>query len=126
MTLQVELTATTDCECPVTANVAIYRRDGVKVTQLRSDNPVLSLERGGKVLARLDFGPLNLGNAHYVVSVGIYRVLDPMLQEESQRYDLLDRSYEFRVDGHPPIFSSVFQHRGTWTFEKSKLLKKAA
>jgi hypothetical protein len=100
---------------PVLPSLTIYRRcDGVVVTQNIGEPATIDVCAGETREARLDLGPLNLGNGEYVLSVALFRTLDLNEIDEPQRYDLIDRSYEFRVYGRPQMMRAVFQHPGTW------------
>lgn len=94
--------------------VAVYRLDGVLVSRHHADKCVsVHLTAGEPRTGLLEFGRLNLGDGHYVVSVGLFRTA----VTESERYDLIDRSYEFKVVATDPHFKGpVFHHESRWRF----------
>jgi hypothetical protein len=65
--------------------------------------------------------PLNLGNDTYVFSVGLFKTLDLLGVQPPERYDLTERSFEFRVYGREPHYGSVFQHPGSWEVSAPEL-----
>jgi lipopolysaccharide transport system ATP-binding protein len=116
-TLIVEVTVRADATgtFPFRPNIALFRRsDGVLVSQQPGEPTTLTMTAGERRVARLRLAPLNLGNETYVFSVGIYRKLDLSAVEAPERYDAIDRSFEFRVYGREANFRAVFQHPGAW------------
>ena len=61
---------------------------------------------------QLEYGPLNLGDGRYTISIALYRNLSHL--DQPQMYDLLDRSYEFEVQGNGPFDNGVFSHEPEW------------
>jgi hypothetical protein len=57
-----------------------------------------------------------LGDGEYVFSVAVYRTYDPREPQSAVRYDLLSRSFGFRVRGGLPD-PSVFHHPARWSGE---------
>lgn len=100
---------------PIVPTAAIYRLDGVPVTRHRGSVTNHSLARGETRRFCLDFGPLNLGDGNYVVSVGVFREFDAAHIDDAAAYEIIDRSYEFEVDGNSPNMDAVFQHPGKWS-----------
>jgi len=94
--------------------VAVYRLDGVLVSRHHADKSVsVRLDAGRPRAGILEFGRLNLGEGQYVVSVGLFR----STVTETERYDLVDRSYEFRVVAtDPQLRGPVFHHESRWRF----------
>lgn len=108
-------------EFPVIPVAVLFRRDGVLVSRFIGDRLDLRLGAGEKFTVRLPLGRLNLGNAHYVFSVALYRKLDVQNVEPVEIYDLIDRSYEFEVYGTPPLVTGVFQHPGRWEVRSPRI-----
>lgn len=92
--------------------VVIYRRDGIQVSSHIGPPVELQLADEEGVAFELDFGPLNLGDGPYVISVALYRTLSQL--EGAEAYDLIDRSYGFEVTGNAPFNTGVFTHPGSW------------
>lgn len=100
---------------PIVPAVLVFRLDGIVVTRHVSAPVVLDVEPGDRIPVQLDFGPLKLGNGSYVVSIGLYRTIDLADIEPSEFYDYLDKSYEFKVVGNPPLHNELVRHPGSWT-----------
>lgn len=96
----------------VLPTLALYRLDGTLIFKHPGHkNFLVQLEVGQKCSLNLTLGSLNLGDGYYIFSVALFRTAI----EESQRYDLIDRSYEFQVIGNDPIIAgAVFKHPGEW------------
>ena len=77
----------------------VFRADGINVTRHVGDEVALELKEGDRIQARLDFGPLQLGDGSYLLSVGLYKALSLNDTMSSEAYDLFDRSFEFSVPG---------------------------
>ncbi len=96
---------------PVRPVVTLYRLDGILISKLRAEAPRwLDAEAGESYRFYYDFAPLNLGAGNYVFSVGLFG--KHFVKEE--RYDLLDRSYEFAVVAEEPLEYAIFHHPGKW------------
>jgi lipopolysaccharide transport system ATP-binding protein len=99
----------------------LYRRDGVLVTRVIGDRVAFAATAGENAVLDLDWGPVELGNGHYVFTVALYRMLDVTGQAPSPYYDLLDRSYEFQVVGTPPLLDGVIRHVASWTLRPREI-----
>jgi lipopolysaccharide transport system ATP-binding protein len=117
LSVVVELSATEDGSFSLIPAALVFRPDGIVVTRHVGDEVVLDLRAGERANARLDFGPLQLGDGTYLLSVGLYRWLDLNNTVSSEYYDYYDRSFEFQVRGNPPLHNEVFRHPGTWTVQ---------
>ena len=115
MRLVIDVVAVKEGEYPVTATATMYRADGVLVTNHVGGPWTLDLAEGEHTKVSADFGRLNLGDGHYVFSIGVYRSLSA--GDAAEVYDLLDRSYEFEVIGNPPFDNGVFSHPSDWSVE---------
>jgi len=115
MSLRMTIKAVTAGEYPVVPTSAVYRLDGVPITRHRGAPFSFTLEAGEERVLRLDFGKINLGDGHYVVSVGAFREFDAAKTDQAKPYEIIDRSYEFEIVGNPPNMDAVFQHPGSWT-----------
>jgi len=111
MTVRVVIRAVRGGAYPLTPAATLYRLDGVLVTNLVGEAVTVTLAAGGRTEAVLDLGPLNLGDGRYLFSVAMYRRLSA---DESEWYDLIDRSFELEVVGNRPFDNGVFRHRGEW------------
>ncbi len=99
---------------PVIFAVAIYRIDGIKVTQHVSPTEMVHMEAEEHRLVELQFPSVDLADGRYTVSVSLHRDLDPQFPSETVRYDLLSYSYQFEVTGNPPLRTSLFVLPAHW------------
>ncbi len=113
LTLSVSIVAKAQGTYEVIPAATLYRIDGVLVTNLPGPSVTLSFVKDETKILSLKLGSLNLGNGNYVFSIAIFRKLSEV--EPSEVYDLLDRSYEFRVVGNQPFHNGIFLHEGQWS-----------
>jgi len=112
LTIDLNVRATKETELPVKPVVNIHRLDGILVSKHHPDDPFLQdFTASNQAAFRLELPDLNLGAGTYVFSVALYgrEISDP------DRYDLIDRSYEFEVQSYEPRYqNAVFHHPGNW------------
>jgi hypothetical protein len=113
LAIRVRSRASASGRFPVTPAATIYRVDGVLVTNLVGTEFDVDAVDGSFVDFRLDYGRLNLGNGRYTISIALYRRLSHVVP--SEMYDLLDRSYEFEVQGNKPFDNGVFSYEPEWS-----------
>ena len=115
MVIEVTIRAAASGAFPCRPVVVLYRRsDGIVVSQQYGEFTTFHLTAGDRRVARLRLGPLMLGNETYVFSVGLYRKFDVETVDPPERYESVDRSFEFRVYGREPRYRAVFQQPGAW------------
>ena len=110
----VEIKALAAGRYPLIPAALVFRNDGVVVTRHVGEELVLDAAEGERFTARLDLGPLLLGNGAYLLSLGLYAKLDLDDAEPSEFYDYFDKSFEFRVTGSPPLHNEIVRHPGEW------------
>jgi lipopolysaccharide transport system ATP-binding protein len=103
---------------PVIPVAIVIRDDGVILTRHIGETVELELEHGDRFDAVLDLGRQMLGNGRYFVTVALYGRLDPHSLDSSHVYEVLDRSFEFQVTGHPPPHNEAVRHPGAWSVER--------
>lgn len=113
--LDFEAHANQDGRFEVIPVVVLYRLDGIKVSSHIGDAISLQMKKGEKISFGLTFPEINLGDGDYVFSVALYRTLNQW--GEAEIYDLIDRSYEFRVKGNNP-YNGLFTHCSVWRSRK--------
>jgi lipopolysaccharide transport system ATP-binding protein len=77
-------------------------------------SPAFEVAGEGRTV-KLRYQPLMLGNGEYVVSIGLYKVLDMADLSSAQYYDLWDRSFQFKVRTPYPLDASLCKAPGRWT-----------
>jgi lipopolysaccharide transport system ATP-binding protein len=115
--LEISFEATRSGGFEVIPVAVLYRLDGLLVSRYVGAKTTLALAAGEGRCATLAVDPLRLGNGYYVFTVALYRTLDLHNLVEARFYDLLDRSYEFGVEGTPPMLDGVFHEPGAWDIE---------
>jgi lipopolysaccharide transport system ATP-binding protein len=100
---------------PLILAALVFRQDAIIVTRHVAERLELDVEESTQIEARLDLGPIQLGNGSYLLSVGLYRRLNVNDTTTSEIYDYFDRSFEFSVTGNPPLHDEVFRHPGRWS-----------
>lgn len=97
-----------------------YLRDGRQGTQVFVDSERLGQGPWqGKHSIDLTFDPLRLGEAQYMVSVGIFDEYTLTVERENASYCVMDRLYEFRVTQPDGLFKGLgaFAHKVTWGYD---------
>jgi hypothetical protein len=90
---------------------SLYRLDGIFISNFVGHAIPLEFTEGQVREFQLIIPAINLGDGSYVFSLSIF---EGIIADES-RYDLIDRAYEFKVVGNPPLVANtVFQHSGDW------------
>ena len=97
--------------------VLLFTQDGRPLTRHLSQTESFDLQKGRCRVKVLSYPALLLGNGEYVFSVAIYRDFDPYIPQAAVRYDLLSRSFSFRVRDHYSLDPSVFHHPARWSDE---------
>jgi len=118
MSVRIILRAQEGGKFPVIPTAVFFRMDGIMISQMIAEPVEFELKKDELFEARLDMGPLNLGNGNYVISIGIYRTLDISDVEKPVIYDLIDRSFEFEVFGKPALLTELFHHPGNWKYSR--------
>jgi lipopolysaccharide transport system ATP-binding protein len=117
LSVEVEIAARATGRLPLIPAALVFRPDGIVVTRHVAEEVVLDVQEGDVVNARLDLGPLLLGNGVYLLSLGLYAQLDVDDIQPSEYYDYFDRSFEFRVVGNPRLHNEVVRHPGAWRID---------
>ena len=113
ITIQIQFRANKSDIFKVLPAVSIYRIDGILITHYLGNKQcfLVQLESGQKRSISLEICTPNLGDGNYIFSVALFKEAI----EESQRYDLIDRSYEFEIIGNDSIMANtVFHVPGKW------------
>jgi len=95
--------------------VLLYTLDGRPLSLHCSDTQRFTLGKGEDRCITLHYDNLMLGNGEYVFSVAAYRKLDMHDTSTAEVFDLLDRSYQFKVFSKYPLDPSVFYHPARWS-----------
>ena len=96
---------------PILPALTLYRIDGILVSNhLCPERYEVELRAGERKVFELGFDSVLLADGHYLISAALFR----NEAEGSERYDLMDRSYEFKVTGRDDTSGAIFEHPGQW------------
>ena len=95
----------------------IFALDGRPLTLHVSDWYRFSMKSQSSATISLTYDRLLLGNGEYVVSVAIYKHLDMNDLSTARTFDLLDKSFQFKVFTEFPQDDSIFLPPATWRME---------
>lgn len=99
--------------------VVLFTEDGRWLTRHCSHKMEINIEKNKIHAIRMQYEKVLLGNGKYVFSVAIYKNLDLNDLSTARYYDLLSRSFEFKVYGNPQGDSTLFHHPAKWVSSKS-------
>jgi len=94
--------------------ILLFTEDGRWVTRHCSEAHDLALKAGERSVMLLRYPATLLGNGTYSFSAAIYKSLDLNRLESARFYDLLSRSFEFRVVDALRDDQSIFHHPASW------------
>jgi lipopolysaccharide transport system ATP-binding protein len=97
----------------------VFSDDGRLLSRHCSDYECFSACAGERRIVRLHFPTLLLGNGRFVASAAIYKELDLEQVNSAIPYDLLSRSFEFRVVAEHSDDPSMFHHPGEWQMSRA-------
>lgn len=95
----------------------ILKVDGTNVANHLSEEDTFQLNPGDEKTVSLVFKNLLLGPGTYVMSVGVYKTFDVDHPSEAVRYDLIDRSFEFKVTSDLDFNQGVVYHPCKWLID---------
>ncbi len=114
MDIEVQIVAEAAGNYPCYFCILMFSEGGQWLARDCSERFDFSLPAGGTRRVRLHFDRLLLGNGQYVFSVAIYNSLDLQHLESARFYDLLSRSFQFKVTNEYPDDESVFKLPSAW------------
>jgi lipopolysaccharide transport system ATP-binding protein len=97
--------------------VLVFSQDGRPLTRHLSDAETFDLKEGQVRTKVLSYPALLLGKGEYVFSVAIFKDFNPYNPQAAVRYDLLSRSFVFRVRDSHGFDPSLFHHPALWSDE---------
>jgi homopolymeric O-antigen transport system ATP-binding protein len=111
---EIGVVAEEDGRYPCYFVILLFTEDGRCVTRHCSEAHDLIMKAGERYLMHLRYPETLLGNGTYSFSAAIYKSLDLTRLESARFYDLLSRSFEFRVVDNLRDDQSVFHHPASW------------
>jgi len=112
--IEIEIVAEASGEFPCRFVIVLFTRDGKVLSRHCSDEVLLHLQRGQRHKASLVYEKFLLGNGAYFFSAAVYKELVLSNLQSAKAYDLLSRSFEFKVLDDLPDDPSVFHHPARW------------
>jgi len=103
-----------DGEFPCCFVVMLFAQNGQILSRHCSAESILKLTAGERATHSLRYDSLLLGHGDYFFSAAIYRELDLRKVPAAKFYDLLSRSFEFKVLDEWPDDPSLFHHPSVW------------
>jgi hypothetical protein len=114
ISIQFDVVATQAGELPCTFVVVLFTADGRVLSRHCSENVRLSAQVGRRFSATLEFSPILLGAGAYFFSAALYKEIALENLSAAKPYDLLSRSFEFRVRSSFSDDPSLFRHPAIW------------
>lgn len=99
---------------PCSYAFVMFAQDGRQLIRHLSDQFIYDLDAGEHRLIRMRYDSLQLGPGDYFFSVAIYKTWESYRPELCEWYDLISRSFEFKVQKDSLNDPSVFRHPVTW------------
>jgi len=112
--IEIEVEAETAGEFPCYFVLVLFTEDGKVLSRHCSARRMLDLAAGQTTTYSLRYEPLLLGRGQYFFSAALYKELDLRKLAAAKFYDLLSRSYEFKVLDELPDDPSLFHHPSSW------------
>src|SRR5690606_36440888 len=97
LSIEIEVEALQEGAFPCMFLILLFNEAGIRVTWHLSDNYDLIMKQRQRCDVRLEFDKLLLTGGAYLLSAAIYKNYDALDKHPSTCYDLLSRSFEFRV-----------------------------
>lgn len=114
MEIRIDVTASCAGVFPLRIAVLLFSSDGRPLSRHLSNPEKITLAAGQTVSRSLVFPEIRLGNGEYVFSAAIFEHFEPAEPATARRYDLLSRSFTFRVRDWCDIEPSLFHHPALW------------
>lgn len=112
--IEFDIRATDAGEFPCSFVVVLFAADGRVLSRHCSEQVTLSARAGEGFSAALEFSPVLLGTGSYFFSAALYKRIALDNLGAAEAYDLLSRSFEFKVRSTFADDPSLFRHPATW------------
>lgn len=124
--IEFDIRATESGVLPVTFVVVLFTADGRVLSRHCSEQVVLTVQSGDHHAASLVFSPVLLGNGSYFFSAALYKNISLENLSAAKPYDLLSRSFEFKVRSVYLDDPSLFRHPASWMLGSTPLKEQNA
>ena len=119
--IELDVLAAESGQFPCTFVVVLFAADGKVLSRHCSEETRLTATAGDRFSATLSFEPLLLGSGSYFFSAALYRQIDLNNLGAAKAYDLLSRSFEFKVRSTHLDDPSLFRHPAAWELDRVPL-----
>lgn len=92
----------------------LFTEDGRWLSRHCSEKYSIELAKDERYKILMHYNKVLLGNGKYIFSAAIYKTLDLNNLSDARYYDLLSRSFEFKVEGYYNDDDSLFYHPAEW------------
>ena len=123
--IEIDFAAERTGRFPCTLVVVLFTADGRVLSRHWSEPFVVDASEGERRSATLHFEPVLLGNGTYFFSAALYKELKLDDLASSTAYDLLSRSFEFKVRAEHRDDPSLFHHPARWSLAASPTKERA-
>ncbi len=114
LNIEVSILAEAEGKYDVYYVIVLFTEDGRWLTRHVSPLQQLALNEGESTSIQLQYERVLLGNGKYMFSAAIYNILDLNDLSTARYYDLLSRSFEFKVVSEYGDDASLFHHPAKW------------
>jgi lipopolysaccharide transport system ATP-binding protein len=99
--------------------IVVNDLQGRAVAKVFSPLDAFDIAEGGLRKVSMLLNPLQLGSGEYTVGISVLEYGPLELLNSTRRYDLLGRSFEFKVEVPPSLAATdcLFYHSAEWSFE---------
>ncbi|WP_259781273.1 ABC transporter ATP-binding protein [Aestuariispira ectoiniformans] len=97
--------------------ILLMTLQGAPFVRHLSDEMTFDLEEGEEGVVKLKYDQTLLASGDFVFSVGIFKHYDPMNSTTAVRYDLVSRSFKFKVRPRFPSEPARFHHPAKWVLQ---------
>jgi len=115
--IEIQILAEEAGDFPCSFVIVLFTRDGRVLSRHCSEPYSIRLREAEPFVVSLVYDPLVLGAGSYFFSAAVYKELDLNNVASAKAYDLLSRSFEFKVSDEFIDDPSVFHHPAKWVVE---------
>lgn len=112
--IEISIIAEEPGEYPIYFVILLFTEEGRWLTRHCSHQVTVRLEKNQIYSMHMHYDEVLLGNGKYLFSAAIYKTLNLNDLSTARYYDLLSRSFDFRVEGHCHDDTTLFNHPAQW------------
>lgn len=108
---------------PITFHACFYTLDGKCISMHLSEPTSIATDVGRTHKVEFKFKENILGHNQYVVTVGLYRHIDLKDPQATKYYDIIDRSFEFKIVSEFELDPSLALIKADWKTDEGQSLR---